>query len=95
MIALPPQVDKRSFPSLPLKLMEVHFAPETEQRLHRLAQDTGRNAEQVVQEAVERLIGEDAAFVAAAQKGFDSLDRGEFLTHEEVGARIDRFFKSE
>jgi predicted transcriptional regulator len=73
--------------------MEVHFAPETERQLHRLAQDTGRNAEQVVQDAVKRLIEEDAAFLAATQKGFDSLDRGEFLTHEEVGVRIQRLFQ--
>jgi predicted transcriptional regulator len=72
--------------------MEVHFAPETESKLLRLAQDTGRNAEQIVQEAVARFVQEDAEFLAAVQKGFDSIDRGEFLSHEEVGARIRRLF---
>ncbi len=73
--------------------MEVHFAPETESKLLRLAHDTGRNAEQIVQEAVARFVQEDAEFLAAVQKGFDSLDRGEFLSHEEVGARIQRLFQ--
>ncbi len=74
--------------------MEGHFAPETESKLLRLAQDTGRNAEQIVQEAVARFVQEDAEFLAALQKGFDSLDRGEFLSHEEVGAKIQRQFKT-
>ena len=74
--------------------MEVHFAPETENKLRRLARDTGRNAEQIVQEAVERFVREDAEFLEAVQKGFDSLDRGNFLSHEQVGARIQRLFRT-
>ena len=75
--------------------MEIHFAPETESKLHRLARDTGRNVEQIVQEAVERFVQEDAEFLAAVEKGFDSLDRGNFLSHEQVGARIQRLFHTE
>jgi predicted transcriptional regulator len=74
--------------------MEVHFPPETESKLLRLAQDTGRNAEQLVQEAVARFVQDDAEFLAAVQKGFDSIDRGEFVSHEEVGARIRRLFQT-
>src|SRR6266404_1581479 len=36
----------------------------------------------------------DAEFVEAVMKGLASLDRGEGLTHEEVGKRIDRLFQA-
>ena len=75
--------------------MEVQLAPETESQLNRLARETGRSAEQVVLDAVERLLREDTEFIAAVQEGFDSLDRSEFLTHDEVGARMRRLFQSQ
>jgi len=42
--------------------MEVHFGPEKEEQLQRLALRTGRNAEQVVEEAVDRLLGNSGRF---------------------------------
>jgi predicted transcriptional regulator len=33
-------------------------------------------------------------FEAAARKGFESLDRGEFISHEEVVARLERRFQA-
>jgi len=44
--------------------------------LLRLAQDTGRRAEQIAQQAVARYVQEDPAFLAAVKKGIDSLDHG-------------------
>jgi len=35
----------------------------------------------------------DEWFRYEAQKGIDSLDRGEFLTHEEVGERMQRILR--
>jgi hypothetical protein len=43
---------------------------------------------------VARFVQEDPAFLARVKKGFDSLDHGDFLSHEEVGARIQRLFKA-
>jgi predicted transcriptional regulator len=45
-----------------------------------------------VHEAVKRYIEDDAKFIAAVIEGLASLDRGEFISHEEVGKRIDRLF---
>jgi predicted transcriptional regulator len=59
--------------------MEVHLTPEKEAQLQQIATTTGKNATQVVEEAVDRLLDEDARFRAAVRKGFASLDRGEFL----------------
>jgi predicted DNA-binding protein len=49
--------------------------PETEQEPLRLARDTGRAAKDVVREAVERLIHDEAEFLSGVQEGFDSLAR--------------------
>jgi len=72
--------------------MQVQLIPEEETRLAELAARDGRTAGELVREAVKRYIEDDARFIAAVMKGLDSLDRGEFVSHEEVGRRIDRLF---
>jgi predicted transcriptional regulator len=69
--------------------MEVHFTPEQQARLVQFASQIGRDAEQVVRDAVDLLLT-DARFAEEVRKGFASLDRGDFVEHEEVGARINR-----
>jgi hypothetical protein len=41
--------------------MEVHFPPELESKLSRIAAERGRNTESLVFEAVERLAGQIAS----------------------------------
>jgi hypothetical protein len=41
-----------------------------------------------------RALAEEARFVEAVKQGLASLDRGEYVSHKEVGARIDRLFQS-
>jgi predicted transcriptional regulator len=72
--------------------MLVQLTPEEEARLAELAARDGRTTGDLVQEAVKRYIEDDAKFVAAVIEGLASLDRGEFISHEEIGKRIDRFF---
>jgi predicted transcriptional regulator len=72
--------------------MQVHLTPEQEARLVELAARDGRSPDQLVREALERLFKADTEFVDAVMKGLASLDRGEGLTHEELGKRIDRLF---
>jgi predicted transcriptional regulator len=72
--------------------MQVQLTPEDETRLAELAARDGRTTSDLVQEAVKRYIEDDAEFIAAVIKGLASLDRGEFISHEEVGRRIDRLF---
>lgn len=72
--------------------MQVQLTPEEETRLAELAARDGRTTGDLVQEAVKRYIEDDAKFIAAVIKGLASLDRGEFISHEEVGKRIDRLF---
>ena len=73
--------------------MQVHLTPEQQARLVELAARDGRSPEQLVREALDRFLDADADFVEAVMKGLASLDRGEGLTLEEVGKRIDRLLQ--
>ncbi len=74
--------------------MEVHLSPEEEQRLSQLATHQGRAADTLAQEAISRYLEEEARFIEAVKLGEEALDRGEYLTHEAVGERLDRLFRS-
>jgi predicted transcriptional regulator len=74
--------------------MEIHLSPEQEARLSQLATHAGKNAEELITEAAMRLLDEDAQFRAAVQKGIAQADRGEFLSDEEMDARLQRMLHS-
>ena len=72
--------------------MEVHFTPEIEAIIRRLAASAGQNAEQLVLEIVESHLNHDQWFRQEVQKGLDQLGRGESISHDEVVASIERMF---
>lgn len=74
--------------------MEVHLTPDQQARLTQLASRIGKEAEQVVLEAVDRMLEDETRFAEEVRRGFASLDRGESVDHDEVGARIDRLLQS-
>jgi predicted transcriptional regulator len=74
--------------------MDVHLTPQQEMRLNELAATTGRGTEELVQEAVDRLLAYDAWFKEQVRVGLDQIDRGEFVEDEEVRGRIERMFQS-
>jgi predicted transcriptional regulator len=74
--------------------MEVHFPPELEAKLARSAAEQGRNPDELVQDLVTRYFEEEARFGEAVTRGEDALERGEYLTHEQVGQRLQRFLQS-
>jgi len=74
--------------------MEVHLPPELQAKVDRAAAENNSGAEEYVKQLVEHYLDHDAWFRQKVKKGLDQLDRGEFLTHEEVGARIDKMFRS-
>ncbi|HEY3824570.1 MAG TPA: hypothetical protein VGL82_08420 [Bryobacteraceae bacterium] len=73
--------------------MEVHFPPEIEAKLTHSAGQQGRAPDELAQEIVTRYFEEGARFVEAVKRGEDSLQRGEYLTHEQVGQRLQRFLQ--
>jgi len=72
--------------------MEVHFSPDVETRLQQVASANGKDAEQLVQETVNRMLENQACFIAGVRRGIEQADRSEFLEHREVRTRIDRLF---
>ena len=74
--------------------MEVHFAPDTEAQLKRFAASKGKDAAQVVEEAIARMLQRQAGFIEGVNRGIAAADRGDLLEHDEVLNRIERLFKS-
>jgi predicted transcriptional regulator len=74
--------------------MEVHFSPDKEARLRQVATRTGKDAAQLVEEAVDRMLEYDARFIEAVEEGRASARRGELPEHDEVVERIERIFRS-
>jgi predicted transcriptional regulator len=73
--------------------MEVHFAPDLQARLAQRATQEGRDLDETVQDVVTRYFEEEDRFVEAVRRGEAALERGEFLTHEQVGERLRRFLQ--
>ena len=73
--------------------MEVHFSPEIEARLMDSAARLGRNPDEFLQDVVARHFEVEHRFVEMVQLGEESLRRGDYLTHDEVGLRLSRFLQ--
>ena len=69
--------------------MEVHFGPDLEAKLSRMAAAQGRATEALVREAVERLLDYDEWFLREVEKGLLAADRGEFVEHSDIRKMID------
>jgi len=74
--------------------MEVRFAPEIEKKLSRSAAQQGRNPDELVQEVVAQNFDEEHPFIEAVSQDEAALQRGEYLAHDQVGQRLDRFLRT-
>lgn len=74
--------------------MEVHLSAEKEARLREVAKLAGKDAGQLVEEAVDRILEYDARFIEAVEEGRASARRGELLEHDDVVERIERLLRS-
>ena len=72
----------------------MHFSADKEARLRQLATRTGKEASQVVEEAVDRMLEYDARFIEAVEDGRASARRGDMVEHDEVVERIEQMFRS-
>ena len=73
--------------------MEARLSPELQAKVERAAAENKSGAEEYVKLLVEHYVDHDAWFRQQVTRGLEQLDKGEFLTHEEVGARIDEMFR--
>jgi predicted transcriptional regulator len=74
--------------------MEVHFPPDVETLLQQVASASGKDAEQLVMETVNRMLQNQSRFIGDVQHGIEQADRGELTDHADVLKRIDRLFHS-
>lgn len=73
--------------------MEVHVTGELEAKLTHSAARQGRNPDDLVQDVLTLYFEEEARFVEAVTRGEEAFERGEYLTHEQVGERLQRFLQ--
>lgn len=70
--------------------MEVSLTADVQAKLSRLAAERGRDAEALAREAIERFVDYDEWFVNEVEKGLAQIAQGKVLTHEEVGAHLEK-----
>ncbi len=80
-------------PSSTLAGMEVHFTPEQEARLARIATREGIDPEELVKDAALKLLEDDTSFRTAVRKGIEQAERGELIEEEEMDARVKRMIQ--
>jgi predicted transcriptional regulator len=73
--------------------MEVQFTADLEARLANAAVQQGRKPADVVQAVVAQYFDEEARYIDAIKRGEAALQRGEYLTHDQVGQRLQRFLQ--
>jgi predicted transcriptional regulator len=70
--------------------MEVRLNSDLQAKLARLASQQGRDTEELVVDAVERMVNHDQWFMREVEKGISAADRGELVDHDKVQKLIDR-----
>jgi predicted DNA-binding protein len=67
--------------------MKIRLTPEQEARLAELAARDGRKADDLVREAVERFLEEDAHFAEAVRLGLAAAANVDFVASDDVWAK--------
>jgi len=70
--------------------MEVNLSADVQAKLTRIAHERGTDAQALAREAIERLVDYDDWFVREVEKGLAQVERGETLSHDEVGGRLEK-----
>jgi predicted transcriptional regulator len=70
--------------------MELNVPSDLAARLTRAADRRGIAAEALALQAIERAVDYDDWFLREVEKGLAQIERGEVLTHETVGARLEK-----
>jgi predicted transcriptional regulator len=74
--------------------MELQIPERQAVQLANLSERTGRTPDELVVDAVDRLLAHEAWFDAQVQLGIDQIARGEFLDEEQMDARVARMIRS-
>ena len=74
--------------------MEVRLPQNQETQLNELSAKTGRGTDDLVREAVARLLAHNEWFAQQVRVGLDQIARGEFIEEEEMDARVERLVQA-
>jgi len=74
--------------------MELQLPERQANELASLSARNGRSPDELVADAVDRLLAQEAWFDAQVQLGMDQIARGEFLEEEEMDARVARMLRA-
>jgi len=72
----------------------VHVTGDLEAKLTHSAAKQGRKPDELVQDVLTRYFEEETRFFEAVKRGEEAIERGEYLTHEQVGQRLQRFLQT-
>ena len=73
--------------------MDVHLPERQSAELAGLAARTGRSEQELLAEAVDRMVADQRWFDAQVQVGIDQIARGEFIEEDEMDARVARMMR--
>jgi predicted transcriptional regulator len=68
--------------------MEVRLQPDKEAQLAKIAAKRGLKTDELAEQVLSRYLEDDKRFIEAVNIGLAAADRGDFVEHEDVGARI-------
>jgi len=74
--------------------MEVQLTNEQETLLSRMADQTGRSADELAREAIDRYLTQEGRFHAGVRAGLEAAARGDFVPTPEVWAKVERALKA-
>ena len=74
--------------------MELHVPPELEAKLNRLAEGTGRSAQQLALDLLATSVEHDEWFRREVEKGRISARAGRLLDRHELIARIEKRYRA-
>lgn len=72
-------------------VISVHTKPETSKRLEELATLTRRSKSFLANEAIERYLSEEEAFINSVRQGMADVAGGRVYETDEVRARLSKF----
>ncbi|MGD0547427.1 MAG: hypothetical protein ABR991_06315 [Terracidiphilus sp.] len=74
--------------------MDLQLPERQAAELASLSMRTGRSADALAVEAVDRLLAQENWFDEQVQLGIDQIARGEFLEEDEMDARVARMMRA-
>ena len=73
--------------------MEVRLQPAKEEQLAQIAAQRGLKPDELAQQVLSKYLEDDSRFIEAVNLGLASADRGEFVEHDEVRAKIQQILR--